>query len=514
MRTRAAARHAAAGALLAAVPLAAFLSTNGYPFATPEAGLLALGCVGFGVLVGLAAALHRLLGAALLGAGAAAALDSLYGAHFSMAALVLVPLACTALAVLANRHVALVVAAAASVFLVATVLIPAPAAEAARAGERPAAQRGALPVVLHLVLDEHIGLDGLPQEHADTAELRRALSEAYVGAGFRLYAGAYSEYFDTRNALANLLNFTSDDAPWAHLEKDRSKPYVLTGSAYFRHLAALGYRLHVYQSDHIDLCRVPDQPYARCVSYRANSIGAIHAAPLATGERVRFIVNSLLETSQYLRRLRLHYGELRASFPNLPAWEPGVSRVGPLAVLPVIETLARDLRSAARGDAYFAHLLIPHYPYVLDESCALRSHIEDWFYNTTGSRAERYRRYVAQIRCLQAMLERLFGALQEAGVWDDALVVVHGDHGSRIMRTLPSERNAERLTREDFKDGFSTLFAVRKPGLEARLEPGLRPLQALLGEAFVIPVAPLDAKVYLRGERDGRLARRELARFD
>jgi hypothetical protein len=505
-----------AGALAATAPLAAFLTTNEYPVFTPEAAALLLVCAGIGAAVALAAALSPVLGALLLGGGTALALDFLYGAHFSKAALVLVPVACVALALLLRRHIALVVTAAASVFIIATVLIPAPAADAA--GEKRSASdppAGGLPVVLHLVLDEHIGLDGLPQDLAETAELARWLGAAYVERGFRLYAGAYSQYFDTRNALANLLNFTSEASPWAHLVKDRSKPYVLSDSAYFRHLTARGYRLHVYHSDHIDLCRVPGQRYARCVGYLGNSIGAIDGAPLATGERVQFIANSFLETSQYFKRLRDLYGRLRASVPELPlpAWEPGVSRVGPLAVLPVIEALERDLRSAAPGEAYFAHLLIPHYPYVLDESCRLRERIEEWFYNDTGSRAERYRRYAAQIRCQQALLDRLFGALEAAGVWDRAIVVVHGDHGSRILESPPVARNADRLTREDFRAGYSTLFAVRRPGLAAGIEPGLAPLQPLLGGVFAIPTAPLAAKVYLRSPGEAPLVGLSLTRL-
>jgi hypothetical protein len=516
---------APAGALLAAAPLAAFLSGNGYPLTSPEAAVLLVGAAAVGALASMAARASPRLGALVLGAGLVLCLDFLYGSRFSKVALVLVPLACVAFALALQRHIALIVAAASSTFVFATLLIPSTIAHDAGHDAAAAARSGdaRLPVLLHIVLDEHIGLDGVPRELPQGEHFSRWLSRSYVAEGFRVYAGAYSEYFDTRTALANLLNFTSHDDPGAHLLEGKIRPYVLARSAYFRHLSALGYALRVYQSDHIDFCSIPGQPYAACVHYRSNSIAALNATALERTERAQFILNSFFETSAYYTRVRDAYGKLRAALPGvpLPAWAAGVSRVGPLAVLPVIERLQADLGRAMPGEAYFAHLLIPHYPYMLDESCRPREGIAQWLYNvpekeignTAHTRAERYERYFAQIRCQQVLLERLFNALKSAGVWDRAIVVVHGDHGSRIVRTFPWADNAARLTRADFNDAFSTLFAVRRPGVDPGEIAGARPLQALLAEALDIPLKPLAAKVYLRSHSGKSLLAVDLQRL-
>lgn len=526
MKPREAASYGLAGALLAAAPLAAFLHNNGYPLVSPEAGVLLAACLGAGTLVSLAAPLGGALAALVLGAAAALCIDFTYGAQLSKPTLLVVALVCLALSALMRRHIAFVLAVSSFVFLVSTVTIPSTVADDAVPAERGAGKPRAAkapPVVLHLILDEHIGLDGLPKEIPETARLERLLSDAYLKAGFRLYAGAYSEYNDTRNSLPNLLNFTSHEDPWSQLVEGRWKPYVLADSAYFRQLAALGYQLHLYQSDYMDLCRVPGVPYAKCMRYRANSIGSLHATALDSADRLQFIVNSFLETSTYLVTLRAAYGDLRKSLPRLPlpAWEVGVSRVGPLAVLPVFERLERDLRTASNGEAYIAHLLIPHFPYMLDESCRPRAKIEHWLYhvpaesagNSAASRAQRYRHYAEQILCQQALLERLFTAMKEARVWDDAIVIVHGDHGSRIYRNQPTARNAARLTREDFNDGFSTLFAVRKAAVPAGVTRGARPLQELLAETFGVPMQRLSPKVYLRTENDKPFSSRKLDEF-
>jgi hypothetical protein len=246
----------------------------------------------------------------------------------------------------------------------------------------------------------------------------------------------------------------------------------------------------------MDFCRVPGAAYAGCYGYRANSIGALAQSALGVVERARFILNSLVATSSYLSRVRHVLGH------------HAVSRVGPLAVLPALQRLESDLRRAQPGQAYFAHLLIPHYPYVLDERCAVRGSIEEWLYNgadqaaaepnTDAQRAERYRRYFAQLRCQQILLGRLFDALRQAGAWRDAIVVVHGDHGSRIVRRMPLAENAARLTPQDLRDGFSTLFALRAPGVAAGVAREPRPLQALLAEAVGFPAPAFEPRLYLR----------------
>jgi hypothetical protein len=368
-----------------------------------------------------------------------------------------------------------------------------------------------LPVILHLVLDEHIGIDGLPPEVPGSAELARWLTESYVSQGFRVHPDAYSEYFETRNSLANLLNFTSDESDWAHLARGQHKPYVLAQSAYYGRLSRLGYRLHVYESDYLDYCRVPGITYAACTHYRANSIAALPAASLDIGERARFIRNSVLGTSRYLQRLHDKYMRIRAALPRLalPAWEDGVSRVGPLPVLPVLRKLAADLRTATPGNAYFAHLLIPHCPSLLDAQCRVRSRIDQWLYNydpaaselepnSAAGRARRYEQYFAQIRCEQHLVSRLFQAMQEAGVWRSAIVIVHGDHGSRIVRRLPVQQNAASLTARDLQDGFSTLFAAKLPGQAPGVVRDAKPLQALLADALGLTPAAGPAKVMLQ----------------
>lgn len=271
----------------------------------------------------------------------------------------------------------------------------------------------------------------------------------------------------------------------------------------------------------MDYCQVPGVSYAGCIGYSAFTIGSLHRTTLGAAERAEFIFYSLVAGSNYLNRARRVYQQIRTSLPELalPVWEHGTSRVGPIPVLPIFEQLEHDLRSASGGDAYFAHLLIPHYAYVFDASCRLRQEIEDWLYNMPiwpeevqdwlpgelmkylrSTRAERYYRYFEQIRCQQTLLDRLVEAMMQAGVWADAIVIVHGDHGSRIMRRSLEAENAAAFKPEDLGDDYSTLFAIRSAGRPQAVVHGNYSLQQLLSEAFGIPFADSSHKIYLRAQ--------------
>jgi hypothetical protein len=65
---------------------------------------------------------------------------------------------------------------------------------------------------------------------------------------------------------------------------------------------------------------------------------------------------------------------------------------------------------------------------------------------------------------------------------NDAIVVIHGDHGSRIMQTA-AQADIEALPhmrRQDFLDNFSTLFAVRMPDLPSGRDDRMLPIDELL----------------------------------
>jgi hypothetical protein len=345
---------------------------------------------------------------------------------------------------------------------------------------------GGAPLLIHLVLDEHIGVEGLPPEIPGAVRLRTELIDFYTARGFRLFGGAYSQYANTFNALANLLNFAARDVSHPYLDQGSAeRQWSLKEAAYFKMLQQRGYQLHVYQSTYMDLCHPKGLRSQNCTTYPVASLATIQDLSLRPYEKVHFIVNALLTRSNALRALsKVYQRRVRGTFERLgwhvPAWMPEPPSFGPLPAPMMLERLTADIVDNPRGHAFFAHLILPHYPYVFDSRCELRPRASDWLtnhiaqtdalvYNTADSRAQKYERYADQVRCVLTLLDRLLDTLDSRGLLDNATIIVHGDHGSRISEHFPTGANlhAGVLTETDYTDSFSTLYAIKAPGVPA-----------------------------------------------
>ena len=168
------------------------------------------------------------------------------------------------------------------------------------------------------------------------------------------------------------------------------------------------------------------------------------------------------------------------------------------ASLPIFRRILRDLEREPRGSAFIAHLLIPHHTYMYDEHCRIKRDIEAWannvspdttaspgIVNTPESRRRYYAGYLEQLRCTRGALQDFLEELQEIGVYENATIIVHGDHGSRIALAAPNRLFGDLLSDADLVDLYSVLFAVRGPGFDSGYDTSLRSIQALFAEMIL-----------------------------
>jgi hypothetical protein len=81
------------------------------------------------------------------------------------------------------------------------------------------------------------------------------------------------------------------------------------------------------------------------------------------------------------------------------------------------ELIEAEPQLSTTGRYTFVHLLIPHAPYVLRSDC---DYLE-W---------DRSEDPLAQTECTLHLLDELFEAIEALGRFEDAFIVVHGDHGA------------------------------------------------------------------------------------
>jgi hypothetical protein len=515
----------ASGPLLLVAPFVVFAKHHGYGLLRAEL----LACVA------LLAALGLLAGAALARGGVRtrvaglALLAALFvdvSAEWADASGLALPAAWAAAALagwVVRDHVAAIACVVVGALLAATLVLPGGRGalrplDLAPASAPGSASGSALPPVVHLVLDEHAGLEGVargfdPDGRAAAARLERF----YTGRGFRVFARAYSRYYDTRFALPNLLNLT-------HSESFRRGVRAgLGANAYFREMQRRGYRIHVVQSDHLDYCRSAQaSAVASCFTYPLETLDVLEDAPLARREKVRIILGVYARLSVVATELLGRAASQLRAVGVEPPW--AAARVSSLVAMRVLDQLAEQLPGLAPGSLVFVHLMLPHFPYAWDAACRLRPDARDWLWanlggplyrNTPASRAQRIPRYLEQLECLYAKLGGLLDAMERSGVLARARILVHGDHGSRTGLHAPSVVFEKELSPSDYLEAYSTLFAVREPGGAGGVERAPLALEELLG-------------AWLRGERaepaeepwvyllspPPRLARRPLRAFD
>jgi hypothetical protein len=457
-----------------------FLKYHEYGLLYPESLILIGGAVAVGALLGAvsrlwpgtlepiliavaigAFALHQdQAWASLRAANEIVPLPDLYGAALVLVAgFVGLSLICWAL----RAHLRNIVVAVFGTIIFTTLVLPtATGGEAVESGAPPAVVDATLPPIVHVILDEHIGLAALPPEVEGSAAAGEAVRSVYRD--FAVYDRAYSRFAETAYSLASLMNGGAEGNA-AKLLEQQPAGWTLLQNGWFEKLARRGYAIRVYQSAWLDMCA--RSSVASCYTYPLFSPNAIQRSSLSTSARLGVLTTKLL---------------MSETLPQL----------SPLASVEAMARFEADLAEAPRGVAYVVHLLLPHSGYVYRKDCSLGDPAE-WRSGPTGDnhqyspadRAGLYRLYLAQLACTAGRLEAILDQLRGLGVYDEATVIVHGDHGSRIGERPHLHTPADRFTERDILDHYATLFAVKAPGVQPGVREEPEELQSAFAAAFL-----------------------------
>ncbi len=87
--------------------------------------------------------------------------------------------------------------------------------------------------------------------------------------------------------------------------------------------------------------------------------------------------------------------------------------------------------------------------------------------------------------CLYSVLDGVLRSWKDAGVLDDLVIVMHGDHGSRLSLSRPKhDDQLSAVSSQNDKDNFQTHFAYRIAGNSGRLDERQVGLQDWFAEFF------------------------------
>lgn len=319
-----------------------------------------------------------------------------------------------------------------------------------------------LPPILHIVLDEAAGY--LPNK-----KIQDQFATTFKSYGFKYYPKTYARFIYTHFTLPSLFNFIQAPSPIEHWLKFASiqpnhllSRIMLKKNAYFDALKKNGYRLHIIESSYLDV-----YPKQQKYAYTPCSVNAFIDANLSVWQHSKILIANFLAQS-----------DLLAAF----SYQSGIFYVDSSATvctsLQVIERVKQEASSLSNGDFLYVHLLLPHYPYFYDEKCRVvnRPAVQAKRFigpynqrNTPDSRQQHYRAYLQQYQCTLHQVIAILDRLKARGIYDSSIIVIHGDHGSRISLRDPVEKIRAQLTQQDFIDSYSTLFTIKIPDQSAEL---------------------------------------------
>ncbi len=387
------------------------------------------------------------------------------------------------------------------------------------------------PRLIHIILDEHLGVEGFPDDTDYAKELKRKIKQFYQRYGFELYGGAYSHYYDTLDSIPNLVNFSTESVNEAFVTGERS-PYALQKNRYFQFMKEMGYQVHAMHGDYLDFCSSPDARPHSCTKYSWHTWSTVAKLDIPVLTKTTMVLAAFVASyTRYQAVLGLYEKRVRQFLLSRGVVGPVVDRQSfwtkrglyPFSVnsMVAMDALSTRIEQLMPGHMLFAHLLIPHFPYVYREDCSPRTMQESMddmdtvplALRSPEDRKARYDQYLRQMECLYVRLDELFRKMQSSGVLGDSIVIVHGDHGGRLGLRLPTVKEQTQLTPADYGDGLSTLFAVKTPGKPGGYDPSLRTINELfvqtlgnaLGKSPSFSVSRREPFAYLYNGRQKEL---------
>lgn len=334
------------------------------------------------------------------------------------------------------------------------------------AASKSKAKNGGPTVVI--ILDEMLGIEGIDIDLPNGPEAYESSRALYKDFGFKAYGSAYSLYSYTLWSIPAALNFVvnaddvsnmSGDSPtfgYKHLQQENKLFDQFSDG-----------QIEIFQTYFLNFCQ--HRSVIRCNTFTSFEPPTQKIENFDSGllsqlvANYRFNTNSV--TGHFLQKFLLETEVIDGlDFPHhdKAAFENNLNK------------LQGRILASQRGGLFFAHYMVPHDPYGFDEDCKYR----------LGTRrllgkgiAERSAQHNLEINCVNRFLRKFFEGLESAGVLDVMTLVVLSDHGSRIGMTNDLVSKRDKLVA-----GFSSLFAVRAPGVQPGYDTELHSTQYLFSK--------------------------------
>ena len=368
--------------------------------------------------------------------------------------------------------------------------------------------------IIHVILDQHLGIEAMDEGLEQYAAVKDDVTAFYERFGFRLYGRAYSWYSSTDQSVPSIFDFGTTMNEKGRIKENETGNEIyeesLANSKYINTLIQREYNIYVYQTDYMNFCPEHTPLLRRCYAYQISSPKVIENLPISPTSKA-WILGSMFSSNTMTKALFLsaYYRLLVMFFTPAELVEilrtvehhPLRNWVSVFDTLSTFEQMLEDAVDAPANSLFLIHFMLPHTPFAYSPDCEIKP-VATWVRqqnrfgkNTARSRQIRYGHYFEQVQCTYKLLGDYFQKLKDIKLFDDALIILHGDHGSGISTAIPKvTKNGNVGTPTDVLDRHSVLFAARWPGgANKGYDPVPRPVESLLAEIMGVDPGRLVA---------------------
>jgi len=324
-----------------------------------------------------------------------------------------------------------------------------------------------LPRYIHIILDAHIGIEGMLVDTAERKDYVNALVSKYLDYDFDVFGRAYSIFYNTAYSMTSFFNYGLNEYP-------NNK---MVDNKLFESLKGYNYQFNIYETDYIELCDYDKFVINKCSKYKTD---IMFLKGEALGNKILIALNEIAIRYRLAMAWNLLSSTYLGKLLGISSWDwdiPEVDRYGS-ASLNILEQLKDDVMKSPGGEAFIAHLMLPHFPYIFDSDC------EQTSLNGVSFDNNDYDGYLPQLQCVQKKIMKFISLLQENNMLDNSIVIIQSDHGSRL-----SEHNNSNY---DTRDWHNILFVAHLPG-------------DVEGKYYLQPVSASETLKHIHGDLFGDL---------
>ena len=323
--------------------------------------------------------------------------------------------------------------------------------------------------IVVIMFDGFMGVEGIKRINSNKSiEFQNHVAKLNQLYDFSVFNKAYSRFTHTHYSMGHLLNYDFESLDNHKVYFDARKGTIIK-NRFFSERS--DFHIKVYQTDQINFCR--NDNVLKCETFNPYKIEFLNDE----GRLKKYIrhpiqnFNSAIQSSSFSKYVFTALVKILNKFNDVDL------RMNPEYYArhfsKWFDMFVTDILDSEPGSLYFAHFMMPHEPYLLNENCVLHNLPNNSFKKIKKKddfeflqklseeqqkkRLIEYDKYFQQSKCVLNKIDDLIVSLKKGYKFDNTDIFIFGDHGTRISEGIFYETTSN----EDLIDNHSAIFFAK-----------------------------------------------------